>query len=72
MILYHYIDNNFCNTKNINNNFKLFILKYLYKLIDNDKDYGLAVFFLACEKCQFSDKIYWEIYLIINKNQQRL
>ena len=38
MILHYHIKNHFCKTEVIDCNFNLFIIDYLYKLINNNKD----------------------------------
>ena len=55
---HYYVDNDFSKAWGIDGNFDWFIIDYLCKSIDNDKDWVIAVSFLVHWDWQTHDKIY--------------
>ena len=49
MMPHNYDDNDFCKTRDNNNNLDWFIINYFLELIDNDKDWVIIVSFLICQ-----------------------
>ena len=69
---YYYINNDFCKTQGIKSDLDGLIINYFYKLVDNDKDWVIAVSFSICQNWQIYDKIYRYFFLAIGKNRQGL
>ena len=55
---YYHINNNLNKAQNINDNLNSFVINYFYKLLNNNKDYVIAISLLICQNQQTCDKIY--------------
>lgn len=65
---YYNIDNNSYKVGSINNNFYRLKMHYFCKLVNNDKDYIICLAFSIGLNRQTSDKIYQEVFLLMNRN----
>ena len=56
---YYHIDNDLSKAQNIDSDLNWFFMDYFHQLIDDDKDWIIAVFLSIYQNWPIYDKIHW-------------
>ena len=67
-MLYYHVDDNLSKAQGVNGILDRFIINYFRELINNDKDWVIAVSLLVRWDWQTHNKIHQYIFLVIGRN----
>lgn len=72
LMSYYYVNNYFCQSQSINDDFDQFVIHYFGQLVDNDKNQVIVVTFLVSRLCSTYKKVHQKVFQIMYQKWQQL